>query len=97
VAERQDKIELFYLPCYSPQLNPEERLNADLKQEIGKRVPIRTKTSLREAANDHMAMLEQKPQRVMSYFSGSAGSICGLRLHWAGAIGAVIYSRDKKS
>lgn len=23
---------------------------------------------LREAANDHMAMLEQNPERVMSYF-----------------------------
>jgi transposase len=27
-AERQDKIELFYLPSYSPELNPQERLNA---------------------------------------------------------------------
>ena len=35
VAEREDQIELFYLPSYSPQLNPEERLNADLKQELG--------------------------------------------------------------
>jgi transposase len=68
VAERKDQIELFYLPSYSPQLNPEERLNADLKQEMGKRVPVRTKAKLREAANDHMAMLEQNPQRVMSYF-----------------------------
>ena len=67
VAQWKDQIELFYLPSYSPQLNPEERLNADLKQEIGKRVPIRTKTRLRQAANDHMAMLEQNPQRVMSY------------------------------
>ncbi len=68
VAERKDKIELFYLPSYSPQLNPEERLNADLKQEMGKRVPVRTKTKLRDAANDHMAMLEQNPERVISYF-----------------------------
>ena len=68
VAQRQDQIELFYLPSYSPQLNPEERLNADLKQEMGKRVPIRTKAKLREAANDHMVMLEQNPERVMSYF-----------------------------
>ncbi|MEC5214356.1 transposase [Polaromonas sp. CG_9.5] len=56
VAERLDQIELFYLPSYSPQLNPEERLNADLKQEMGKRVPVRTKAKLREAANDHMAI-----------------------------------------
>lgn len=68
VAQRQDQIELFYLPSYSPQLNPEERLNADLKQEMSKRVPVRTKAKLREAANDHMAMLEQNPERVMSYF-----------------------------
>jgi len=27
---------------YSPQLNPEERLNASLKQEMGRRVPVRT-------------------------------------------------------
>lgn len=25
VQEYQDKIELFYLPCYSPELNPKER------------------------------------------------------------------------
>ena len=30
-ALREAQIELFYLPSYSPQLNPEERLNADLK------------------------------------------------------------------
>ena len=68
VAERIDQIELFYLPSYSPQLNPEERLNADLKQEMSKRVPVRTKTKLREAANDHMQMLERTPERVIAYF-----------------------------
>ena len=31
VAEHSAQIELFYLPSYSPQLNPEERLNADLE------------------------------------------------------------------
>ena len=45
-----------------------ERPNADLKQEMGKRVPVRTKANLREAANEHMAMLERNPERVMSYF-----------------------------
>jgi transposase len=68
VMEHQAEIELFYLPSYSPQLNPEERLNADLKQQMGKRVPVRTKAKLREAANEHMTMLEQNPERVMSYF-----------------------------
>ena len=68
VAERKSQIELFYLPSYSPQLNPEERLNADLKQEMSKRVPVRTKGKLREAATQHMTMLELTPARVISYF-----------------------------
>lgn len=68
VAERQEQIALFALPSDGPQLNPEERLNADLKQEMGKRAPVRTKTPLRQAANDHMAMLEQPLQSAMGCF-----------------------------
>jgi len=59
---------VFYLPSYSPELNPEERLNADLKQAMGKRVPVRTKAKLRQTANEHIAMLEQSPERLMSFF-----------------------------
>ncbi len=68
MAERIDQIELLYLPSYSPQLNPEERLNADLKQEMARKVPVRTKAKLREAANEHMAMLDWTPERVIAYF-----------------------------
>ena len=68
VAERQDKIELFYLPSYSPELNPEERLNADLKHSIGSKVPVRTKAKLKAAVTDHMTNLEQSPERVKSFF-----------------------------
>ena len=68
VAERQDKIELFYLPSYSPELNPEERLNADLKHAMGTKVPARTKAKLKTAATEHMIKLEQSPERVMRFF-----------------------------
>ena len=47
---------------------PEERLNADLKRSMGKQVPVRTMTKLRQAANDFMAELQQAPERVMAYF-----------------------------
>jgi transposase len=46
VAERVEQIEPFYLPSYSPQLNPEERLNTNLKQEMGEKIPVRTKSKL---------------------------------------------------
>jgi hypothetical protein len=39
-----------------------------LKQEMGKRVPVRTKAKLHEAATAHMTMLEQNPERVLGYF-----------------------------
>jgi len=68
VDERKDKIELFYLPSYSPELNPEERLNADLKHAICSKVPVRTKAKLKEAATNHMLILEQSPDRVKKYF-----------------------------
>ncbi len=53
---------------FARTLTPEERLNADLKQEMGKQVPVRTKAKLREAANSHMKRLEQNPERVIGYF-----------------------------
>ena len=68
VAERKDKIELFYLPSYSPELNPEERLNADLKQALYSKVPVRTKAKLKAATTEHMQVLENSPERVKKYF-----------------------------
>ncbi len=67
-AERAEKTEWFYLPSYSPELNPEVRLNADMKHAITSRVPMRTKAKWRAAAVDHMTMLEQTPERVKKYF-----------------------------
>ena len=68
LAERVDQIEVFYLPSYSPELNPEERLNADLKQAMGGKVPARTKTKLRAAVADHMTSLENNPERIKKFF-----------------------------
>ena len=68
LEENKGKIECFYLPSYSPELNPEERLNSDLKQVIGSKVPVRTKEKLHAAVDDHMLMLQNNPERVASYF-----------------------------
>ncbi len=69
--EHQEKIELFYLPSYSPELNPEERLNADLKHAISTKVPARTKAKLKAAATEHMQALEKSPERIKKYFQDS--------------------------
>ncbi|WP_235548520.1 transposase, partial [Noviherbaspirillum sp. Root189] len=47
LERHRDRIEVFYLPSYSPELNPDELLNADLKQAITKQAPTRHKGDLR--------------------------------------------------
>lgn len=54
LEENGEMIEVFYLPSYSPELNPEERLNADLKHAIDTKVPARTRPKLKAVARDHM-------------------------------------------
>ena len=68
IAKRKDQIELFHLLSYSPKLNPEQRLNADLKQEMGKRVSVRAQAKRRDATSARMRMLEQNQVHVTSYF-----------------------------
>lgn len=68
LAERSDQIEVFYIPSYSPELNPEERLNAYLKQAIGAKVPTRTKAKLKNAVTEHMAALDNNPEQVKKFF-----------------------------
>ena len=69
LSGHKERIEVFYLPSYSPELNPDERLNADLKYALGSRVQMRTKDKLKEATKAHMDMLDQHPERVRSYFN----------------------------
>ena len=68
LAENKATIEVFYLPAYSPDLNPDERLNADIKHVIGTRVPVRTKDKLRNTASYFLRELRNQPERIKSYF-----------------------------
>jgi DDE superfamily endonuclease len=40
LVQHKELIEVFYLPSYSPELNPDERLNADLKHALASRVGL---------------------------------------------------------
>ena len=68
LADRTDLIEAFYLPSYSPELNPDERLNADLKHAITTQVPARTRERLKQKTTDHMTLIESSPKRVIACF-----------------------------
>ncbi len=47
---------------------PEERIHADLKHVTRRKVPARTKVKLREATEEHMAVIGSEPERVKAYF-----------------------------
>ena len=68
LEEHKAMIDVYYLPAYSPELNPDEYLNCDLKAGVHSGVPARDKKQLREKASKHMRMLQKKPNRVRSYF-----------------------------
>jgi transposase len=68
LARHKAKIEVSYLPSYSPELNPDEGLNADLKQHVTRKAPLRNKPQLKQAAISHMRRLAKSPARVRSYF-----------------------------
>ena len=63
------QIELFYLPPYTPQLNPDEYLNRDFKTELRSANRCTTASSLRTQATAFMEFLAMMPERVKSYFN----------------------------
>jgi transposase len=62
------KIEVFYLPSYSPELNPDEMANADIKQAITKLPAAKTKLQLVKATARHLRSVQKTPERVRKYF-----------------------------
>jgi transposase len=68
LEDHRSEIELHYLPSYSPELNPDEGVNADLKQALPRREPARSKEQLRRAADRHMRSLARCPQRIRAIF-----------------------------
>ncbi len=65
---KEEQIEIFYLPSYSPELNPDEYLNCDLKAGVHSGKPARSKEQLKKKVTRHMRMLQRKSARVKKYF-----------------------------
>ena len=68
LKENKDKIEVFFLPAYSPELNPDEYLNCDLKAGVHSGAPARNQKGLKRKVVSHMRKLQKRPARVASYF-----------------------------
>ena len=71
LEKHKEQIEVFFLPSYSPELNPDEYLNCDLKAGVHSKTPARTKDQLKNNAISHLRKLQKSPSRVKKYFKHS--------------------------
>lgn len=69
VEKHKNRIDLFYLPSYSPEKNPDEYLNCDLKQGMSAIPAPKKQSTLEENVQNHMEMLVANSQRVKKYFN----------------------------
>jgi transposase len=68
LEEHKGSIEVFYLPAYSPEMNPVEYLNNDMKGTVNKAGLPDDKATLRTRIVTFMEHLARVPQHVISYF-----------------------------
>jgi transposase len=68
VAARRDRIEVFYLPAYSPEMNPVEYLNNAMKGSINEAGLPPDRPTLRGRLVGFMRRLVRVPEQVISYF-----------------------------
>lgn len=63
-----DEIELFYLPSYSPALNPDEYLNNDLKKRVHSNPPARSMKTLKRQMLSALQSIQRRHGHVRNYF-----------------------------
>jgi transposase len=68
LEEHREQIEVFHLPSYSPELNPDEYLNGNLKTKVHSGPPIRNRKDLETKTRSFMRTLVKRPAHVCSYF-----------------------------
>jgi len=68
LQENKKRIEVFFLPPYSPELNPQEYVNQDVKTNIiGKKRPI-NKAQMKDNVNEFMLKRKKDKSQVQKYF-----------------------------
>jgi transposase len=69
VESVKDRFQLFFLPPYSPELNPDERVWNDVKNNAVGRKRITSPNDLHGAVISHLRLIQKSPDRIRSYFA----------------------------
>ena len=70
-------IEIFYLPSYSPDLNPDELLNWDLKAALSKTPAAKRNGELEEHAKSHMRSIQKQAEKIKALFHKESAKYAG--------------------
>ena len=65
--DRKTKLELCFMPGYSPELNPDEMLNQDTKQAMRRQRP-RDQSQMMANARSHLRRRQKQPDVVRNFF-----------------------------
>jgi transposase len=68
LEKHKERIEVFFLPPYSPEYNPDEYLNSDLKHNIQSGLPSRNADELEKKTRSFMKTLQRRHKHVQQYF-----------------------------
>jgi transposase len=68
LADKRERIEVFYLPKYAPERNPDEYLNCDVKGNINSDGLPKDRAELKGKLHRFMRKLAKLPGRIVSYF-----------------------------
>ncbi len=71
LADHQDQIELHFLPSYSPELNPDELVDADLKRSLPHTHRARNQAELAAETRRFFHGRQRQPHIVRGYSGGS--------------------------
>ena len=66
--KNKDKIEFFFLPPYSPELNPDELVNQDVKANALKHKLIHKVEDLNKKLRSYLYSLQRNKQKVRNFF-----------------------------
>ena len=69
LAARKHRIRLFFLPGYSPELNPDEVLNQDVKSNAVGRRRARNQPELMRNVRGYLRGRQKQPHVVRNYFN----------------------------
>jgi len=72
VEKHQGQIQLFFLPAYSPELNPDERLNQDVKANADKQQRAKNAKALMKNIRSYLRKRQCQPDIVQNYFEDPA-------------------------